>query len=232
MVKQLLGTRRDFQNYKAYALATMDKILPVEKRKGALQLSANYMASAYIQNDGNGRFTIRPLPSIAQLSLLNGMVVDDFNGDGNLDVAFNTNDYGTDPFMGRYDALNGLVIKGDGKGNFTPLSILQSGIFINGNGKGLAKLAGADSSYLLAATQNQGPVQLYKRREPGKAVRVNTNDSYAILNFADGRKQKTECNYGASFLSQSCRQIWINRNVKSITITNNKGESRTITPSY
>ena len=27
----------------------------------------------------------------------------------------NTNDFGTDPANGRYDALNGLVLKGDGK---------------------------------------------------------------------------------------------------------------------
>ncbi len=232
MIKQILGTRRDFQNYKSYATATMDKILPDAKRKDAIMLSANYMSSAYIQNEGNGRFNIKPLPAMAQLSILNGMVADDFNGDGNLDVAFNTNDYGTDPFLGRYDALNGLVLKGDGKGNFTALSILQSGVFINGNGKGLATLAGADSSYLLAGTQNQGSVQLYKKRQSGKYVRMNANDSYAILNFADGRKQKMECNYGASFLSQSSRLIWINKNVKNIIITNNIGESRKIEPLF
>jgi hypothetical protein len=34
------------------------------------------------------------------------------------------NDYGTEPSVGRYDACNGLVLKGDGKGGFVPLSIL------------------------------------------------------------------------------------------------------------
>lgn len=48
-----------------------------------------------------------PLPVQAQLSVLNGITVDDYNGDGNLDVLINGNDYGTEPVIGRYDALNG-----------------------------------------------------------------------------------------------------------------------------
>ncbi len=63
------------------------------------------------------------------------MAVDDFDGDGNLDVIINGNDWGTEVTVGRYDALNGLLLSGDGKGNFTPLSILESGIYIPGNGK-------------------------------------------------------------------------------------------------
>jgi hypothetical protein len=228
MVKQILGTRRDFQNYKSYAVATMEKVLPEERRQGAIKLSANYMASACIKNEGNGRFSIIPLPSMAQLSTLNGMVVDDFDGDGNLDVACNTNDYGTDPTIGRYDALNGLVLKGDGKGGFTSLSILQSGIYINGNGKAMAKLALANGGYLLIATQNQGPVLVYKNKRPSKIIRIERGDVYAELTFDDGKKQKVECNYGASFLSQSGRFLSISPNVTTCSITDMLGKTRNV----
>jgi hypothetical protein len=74
---------------------------------------------------------------------LDGIVVDDFDGDGNLDVALNGNDYGTEVSTGRYDAFNGLMLKGDGKGGFKPLSIMQSGIYIPGDGKGFVKLQSA-----------------------------------------------------------------------------------------
>jgi hypothetical protein len=94
----------------------------------------------YIRNDGAGKFTLTALPWQAQISVLNGMAVDDFDDDGKLDVLINGNDYGTDPTVGRYDALNGLLLKGDGKGGFTPQTIIQSGIFIPGNGKALVKL--------------------------------------------------------------------------------------------
>lgn len=58
------------------------------------------------------------------------MLVGDYDSDGNLDVLINGNDYGTEVTVGRYDALNGLLLKGDGKGGFKPLTILESGIFI------------------------------------------------------------------------------------------------------
>lgn len=226
MIKQLLGTRRTFQNYKSYAAATMDSVLPMDKRKDAVHLTANYMSSAYIQNDGKGHFTIKPLPLQAQLSALNGMVADDFDGDGNLDIAFNTNDYGTDPLVGRYDALNGLVLKGDGKGNFAALSILQSGIFINGNGKAMAKIQSADGSYLMIATQNRGPVQVYKNKHAGTLLKAEKNDLYAIASLSNGQQQKTELYYGASFLSQSGRFFLIPGNAISCTVTNAQGNAR------
>ena len=53
-----------------------------------------------------------PLPIEAQISELCGMSVDDFDGDGNLDVVMNGNDYGTELTTGRYDAFNGLMLKG------------------------------------------------------------------------------------------------------------------------
>ena len=37
------------------------------------------------------------------------------------------NDFGTEVTNGRYDAMNGLVLSGDGKGNFIAQTILQSG---------------------------------------------------------------------------------------------------------
>ena len=37
-------------------------------------------------------------------------MIDDFNGDGNLDIAAVGNDYGTEVSLGRYDAMNGLIM--------------------------------------------------------------------------------------------------------------------------
>lgn len=230
MVKQVLGTRRDFQNYKTYATATMDKILPQEKRSGAVTLFANYMASVFLKNEGNGRFTVQPLPSIAQMSAINGMVADDFDGDGNLDVAISANDFGTDPTVGRYDALNGLVLRGDGKGGFTPLSSLQSGLFINGNGKGLARIRSADRRYLLVASQNKGPLKMYKARRAVETVDLLPGEMEAIVELSDGRKQKVEIPYGASFLSQGSRFITLPFNYRNCTITGKDGKPRVVSP--
>jgi len=206
----------------------MDSIFPADKRKGALQLSANYFSSAFIKNNGNGKFSIAPLPVLAQVSILNGMSVNDFDGDGNLDIVINGNDYGTEVIHGRYDALNGLLMKGDGKGNFKPLSILQSGIYIPGNGKALVALKGSNGNYLLAASQNKGALKVFELKQKVSFVPVNAFDESAVITYKSGLKQKRELPYGSSFLSQPGRFITIDENVISVTIKNNKGEERTV----
>lgn len=162
VVEQFPQLKKRFLTYKSYGTATFDKLFTPEEMKNAVKYSANYLASALIRNNGGGKFSVEPLPPIAQSSALNGMVADDFDGDGNPDILFNTNDYGTEPANGRYDALNGLLLKGDGKGKFTPLSIIESGIYMPGNGKALVQLKGADGKYMVAATQNNGPLRVFR----------------------------------------------------------------------
>jgi hypothetical protein len=228
-IRQMIEFRRKFPTYKSYARATMDSLLTPLELKDALILSANNFKSCYIRNDGNGHFTMQPLPVQAQFSSLFGMVAEDVDGDGNLDVVINGNDYGTEVSVGRYDALNGLVLKGDGKGGFTPLSILQSGIFIPGNGKSLVKLYNRQGQCMLAAAQNRGPLKVFLMKQPVKAIATKPNDIYALLTLKNGRKRKVELNYGSGFLSQSARVINADAQVTGVEIVNSRGEKRLVT---
>jgi len=228
IIKQMIGMRAKFQNYKSFAVATMDSVITPEMRKGAIRLKANTNQSCYLRNDGNGKFTMIPLPVEAQISQLNGMVVDDFDGDGNLDIALNGNDYGTEVNTGRYDALNGLVLRGDGKGNFRALSILQSGVYIPGDGKALVKLLGAKGNYLLAATQNKDVMKIFELKRPVNIVKLRPTDMYAITKYKNGKTGKQEFYYGTSFLSQSGRFLNIDKTMESVMIVDNYGRKRTI----
>jgi len=228
IIKQMIGMRVKFQNYKSFATATMDEVITPDMRKGALRLKTNMLESVYLHNEGNGKFTMRPLPIQAQISQLSGMVVDDFDGDGNLDVIMNGNDFGTEVTDGRYDAFNGLMLKGDGKGNFIPLSILQSGIYIPGNGKAMVKLMGAGGKYLLAATQNRDVMKVFELKQNVHTVKLQPFDSYAIIKYKDGRMTKQEFYYGDSFLSQSGRFINIDSSIASVEVTDNLGHTRNI----
>lgn len=228
IVKQMISMRSKFQNYKTYAVTTADKIFTEEQMKGAQKLEAVNLQSVLMRNEGNGKFSFQALPKEAQFSVLNGIVADDFDGDGNLDLVINGNDYGTEVSVGRYDALNGLFLKGDGKGGFAALSILQSGIFIPGNGKGLVKLRHANGQTLLAAAQNRGPLKIFELKSSSQNISLLPDDMAAHISLSNGKKQVLEAYYGASYLSQSGRFLTLGPDVKALTITNAKGQTRNV----
>jgi hypothetical protein len=230
VVRQLPSLKKRFATHKPFALATMDQILTEQQRRGALRLKATMLRSCYLRNDGAGKFTMIALPNEAQVSVINGMVVDDFDGDGNLDVLINGNDYGTEVGTGRYDAFNGLLLKGDGAGGFAPLSILQSGIYIPGNGKALVKLRGSGGNYLVAASQNKDILKLYELKGKPETIAIGPGEVSAVIRLKDGGTRKEEFYYGSSFLSQSARFIRVDKHMISVTISDSKGKSRTVIP--
>lgn len=228
IVKQMISFRSKFQNYKSYANATFDSMFTKEELNGALKLQANYFSNSLLKNMGNGKFEMIALPMEVQYSCINGMVAEDFDGDGNMDVVFIGNDYGTEVNVGRYDACNGLLLKGDGHGKFLPRSILQSGIFIPGNAKALVKLRSSSGKCLLAASQNKGPLKVFQLKAPCKTLSLDPLDISAIISYKNGRQQKREIGYGTSFLSQSGRFLNVDSTVASVEIKNTKGEFRTV----
>jgi len=135
------------------------------------------------------------------------MVAEDFNGDGNLDICLNTNDFSTTPSLGRYDALNGLVLTGNGKGNFDALTIQQSGVFIPGNGRAFCILATANNSPVFAASQNRGQLKLFSLKNKTIVTTVPSSAVAAELILSSGQKRKVEFPLGSSFLSQSSRLL-------------------------
>ena len=168
------------------------------------------------------------MPPLAQIAPLNGMQVGDFNSDGNLDVALLGNDYGNEVTAGRYDAMNGLVLLGDGAGTFAPQSILQSGFYVPGDAKALVALHDGQGHLLLAASQNQGAVKVFKSHAEAQLMPVNKDDQVAYLTLTNGKKRKQELYWGSSFLSQSGRYVEMNKSVKSVEIVNGKGEKREV----
>jgi hypothetical protein len=228
LLKQINAMRRKFPTYKSYATATMNEVLTDDDRKGALILTANDFQTSLLRNDGGGKFNLIPLPMEAQLSVINGIVADDFDGDGNLDLVLNGNDFGTEVSVGRSDALNGLFLKGDGKNNFYPETILQSGIFIPGNGKALVKLKGEGGQCLLAATQNRGPLKVYKLKGNVKTLSLEPMDVKSTIKYKNGRRSVQEFYYGSSYLSQSGRLLLLNDQISSVEILNNKGVTRKV----
>ena len=226
VIERMPSMKKRFRDYKSFATATFNDIFPPETRKDGIRLKATMLQSCFLRNDG-GKFTMIPLPREAQVSALNGMVADDFDGDGNLDVLINGNDFGTEVTIGRYDALNGLLLKGDGTGKFAPQSIKQSGIYIPGNGRALISLRGKDD-IIVAASQNKAPLKLFSLKNQSNNIQISPTDVTAIIKYKNGTSEKREFYYGTSFLSQSARFIKISNAVSSVDIVDNKGLHRSL----
>ena len=228
MIKQMIAFKARFTNYNSYAVATIDKTLTKQEMEQSLKLYADCLASCFIKNNGGGKFEIKQLPVQAQLSSVFATIVDDVNGDNNLDLIINGNDFGIEIGTGRYDAFNGLVLRGDGKGNFITLDIQQSGLYIPGDGKGLAWIRSFDEKPLLLATQNQGALKVFSKQGSNKVISVLPGDVSAEILFNNGNKRKEEFYFGNSFYSQSGRCIIAGPGTRSISITDRKGAKRSI----
>jgi hypothetical protein len=231
MIKQMIPMRARYQTYNDFTKATFDNLITDEQRKEALILQANYLKSAYIENKGDGNFDLRPLPNLAQVAPINGMITDDFDDDGNLDVLLVANDFGNEVSVGRFDASNGLLLKGNGKGSFTAQSIAQSGFYVPGNAKGLIQLPNAKGERLLLASQNRGTLKAFEgkaNQKPTQWIKASPLSSYALVTFKNGSTRRYELYYGASFLSQSARQIPLTDQVASVEMIDYKGVKQKI----
>jgi hypothetical protein len=219
--------RNQFVRYRQYGRTPLDKLLKPEDLEGALTLDATILSSCYIENKGRGKFAIHVLPSEVQVAPVNGMVSDDVNKDGNQDVIMIGNDYGNEVFAGRYDAFNGLVLLGDGNGRFTAALPAESGFYVPGDAKALARIT-LQQQDLFVATQNQDSLRIFAVNNDWNLVRPEASDIYAEISFADGRKQRHEFYFGSGFLSQSSRILRLPKSVAEVRIVNSKGEERLI----
>lgn len=224
---QLLSIRKKYPTYQSFGSATMDDLWNEINKQGAIKLQANDMKTSYFENKGKGQFEIKALPVEAQAAPVYGIHSEDIDGDGNLDLLMVGNDYGMEPYSGRHDAFNGLCLRGDGKGNFTPVQLSESGFFVKGDAKGLAKIK-VSNKELIIATQNQDSLLLFQKSSAatGKWMELAASDFSADIYYANNSKKHVEFNYGAGYLSQSSRKILLNEKAIKIIITNFKGVKR------
>ena len=90
----------------------------------------------------------------AQFSSVYDIAVLDINKDGHMDLIAGGNLYAVKPEIGRYDASNGIVMLGDGKGHFTALSGKKSGFECEGEIRQILPLTIGNKQKLMAVRNN------------------------------------------------------------------------------
>jgi hypothetical protein len=209
-------------HYAVYGGMGIHDLFSKEKFENSIVLKSTMFSSVYLENNGDQKFEIKPLPSEAQFSPMFGTLVTDLNEDGNLDVLSVGNSYASEVLTGYYDAGIGNYLQGDGNGNFKAVPVVQSGFFVDGDAKAIAKLSGKDGRELLLVTQNRDSLKVFmKTNEISKGtesvVRLKPTEDYAIVELANGKKRKEELYRGNGYLSSSSSVILKNKNVSKVT---------------
>lgn len=227
-IREMTAQKERFPNYASYAKCEMKNIFSPEIMKDALTLSVNNFKSCWLENNGDFNFNLHALPTQAQLAPIYGISAKDFDGDGWIDIAFIGNEFAMAPYLGRYDAFNGLILKGNKTNNFTPLTLKESGFYLSGNGKSLAEIIVNNRPSLLAG-QNRDLLKLYANKKiTTSLIKINEGDNYAMIHLKNGKIRKEEYAGGGSFLSQSSKFIMTNEHIKFIEIFNNRSQKRMI----
>ncbi|AXT62223.1 hypothetical protein D1816_18270 [Aquimarina sp. AD10] len=151
--EQIPSIKKKFKNYKEYSTATLTDVYDEKKLEKGLHYQVKSFASIYLENV-DGKFEIHELPNEAQLSPINQMLIKDFNNDGHLDVVAGGNLYASEVETPRADAGQGVLLLGNGKGSFTSVPTVDSGLFTGGDVKDLAMIKIKEQDYILSVKNN------------------------------------------------------------------------------
>ncbi|MGJ8695764.1 MAG: FG-GAP-like repeat-containing protein [Verrucomicrobiaceae bacterium] len=152
---------KKFPTYHDFALADINQIYDTALKGEALELSATTLESQVVMNNGDGTFALKPLPGWAQLSPAFGSVLSDFNKDGHLDLVLAQNFFHPQRETGRMNSSLNLYLKGDGAGNFTAVSPIESGLNTRDDSRNMLLVPVGDEALLISAP-NGGPLRSFR----------------------------------------------------------------------
>ncbi len=157
--QQIPVLNKKFKTYAEFANANIHEILE-DQTKQALKYEAKQFKNVWLEND-NGQLILHELPMSAQISTINGVIANDIDQDGKLDLIIAGNKYESEIETTRADASIGLVMIQKNKKTWSPTPVEQSGFFVPYNVKSLTSIRlGNDKGILVGV--NNGELQLWK----------------------------------------------------------------------
>ncbi len=212
---QIPSILQRFPKNDLYARATLGEILGDDKLKAARRFAATEFRSGVFLSQPDGSYRFEPLPRIAQIAPLQGIVAGDFDGDGKADIYAVQNSFAPIPLVGRFDGGLSQLLRGDGHGKFTEATPLETGLVVSGDAKALA-IADLDNDgwpdFLVTrnngtslAWRNQGVTGRHSLRVTlhGPAGNAAAIGARVTLDLAEGSTQTAEVSAGSGYYSQS-----------------------------
>jgi hypothetical protein len=158
LIKSLTFLKNRYLNYKDYARQTVADVFPEKDLADAVVRNAYTFATTLVRNNGDGSFTMVPLPREAQIAPVYGILASDVDGDAKPDLLLAGNFDGVKSEIGRMSAGYGLYLRGDGKGRFTPLREVESGFFVPGQARDIQRVRTRNGSLYVVVRNNDRPL--------------------------------------------------------------------------
>jgi hypothetical protein len=141
---------------------------------------ARTFATALARNNGDGSFTLVPLPREAQLAPVYGILAGDVDGDGKTDLLLAGNFDGVQPEIGRMSASYGLLLSGDGSGRFTPVPAAQSGFVVSGQARDIQRVRTRQGVLYVVARNNDRPLIFRAAAARRALATLGADDDHAV----------------------------------------------------
>ena len=158
LIRSLTFLKDRYLNYKDYARQTVADIFPEKDLSDAVVKNAYTFATTLVRNNGDGTFTMVPLPLEAQIAPMYGLLAADIDGDGKPDLLMAGNFDGVKPEIGKMSAGYGVYLRGDGKGHFTPVRELESGFFVPGQARDIQRVRTRKGDIYIVSRNNDRPL--------------------------------------------------------------------------
>jgi enediyne biosynthesis protein E4 len=154
--------KKNFLHFSDYAGKAIDQIFTKDQLSKAVVLTVDQTQTCIFINDGKGNLKMHPMPVMAQLSPVFGILASDLNNDGIKDIFLAGNFYGLKPQTGRFDANYGCTYLQDAQHRFNYVHPSQSGLFIKGEARDVHEIKTASGNYIIVAMNNE-PLYLFRK---------------------------------------------------------------------
>lgn len=161
ITEQLPYLKKENLKHQDFANKTIQELFP-NQLGDAQVLQVNNGASMIAINEQKKSFTLMSLPYQIQLSSVNAIAVDDFNGDGIKDILAAGNFIDLLPQFCSIDASYGNLLLGKGNNQFTVSSPQKSGMSINGQIRQILPLNMQQKQGYLFLQNNELPLYFTK----------------------------------------------------------------------